>query len=223
MPTLVLLLMLLFAFLQGPTSAFHLHVTGKSARFRHLLLSSSKLPESWDKGQIPGKPITALLDKGSKLIGSALKNLPGPVKDLIKKIDTYIDSTNVKEKFTKEELAKLGLYALLSYGFVSNFSYITCVIIAWCMHGKATGLSPLAHGQWKGFLALYTGLYIANNFLRPARFGLSVILAPQFENIIQFLMKKLKLNKTYATALTVFLVNFCGIYFNNSYCLSQYT
>ena len=52
-------------------------------------------------------------------------------------------------KLSKDTIAKAGLYALLSYGFVSNVSYITCLIISWVTHGKRTGLSPLAPGQWK--------------------------------------------------------------------------
>lgn len=43
---------------------------------------------------------------------------------------------------------KTGASALLSYGFVSNLSHLTCLIIAWCVHGKKTGLSPLDPGQW---------------------------------------------------------------------------
>ena len=130
--------------------------------------------------------------------------------EAFRKVDSFLESKNLKSKLTKEELSKLGLYALLSYGFVSNFSYITCVIIAWIIHGKSTGLSPLATGQWKQFLAVYTGLYVANNFLRPLRFGTSVLIAPKFEDMIQFIMKKTGLKKTYATAVVVFLVNFCG-------------
>lgn len=47
----------------------------------------------------------------------------------------------------KERLSKLGLYALLSYGFVSNVSYITCLIISWVAHGKRTGLSPVSKDE----------------------------------------------------------------------------
>ena len=130
--------------------------------------------------------------------------------NIYRKVDLFLESKNMKKNLTKEEMSKLGLYALLSYGFVSNFSYITCVIIAWVIHGKSTGMSPLATGQWKQFLAVYTGLYVANNFLRPIRFGVSVLIAPKFDDIIQFIMRKTGLKKAYATAVVVFLVNFCG-------------
>ena len=62
----------------------------------------------------------------------------------------------------KETLAKLGLSALLSYGWVSNFSYVTSVIIAWCIFGKATGLSPLAPGQWKRSVAIGVTVFLIN-------------------------------------------------------------
>ena len=130
--------------------------------------------------------------------------------NIYRKVDFFLESKNLKKTLTKEEMSKLGLYALLSYGFVSNFSYITCVIIAWVIHGKSTGMSPLATGQWKQFLAVYTGLYVANNFLRPIRFGVSVLIAPKFDDIIQFIIRKTGLKKAYATAVVVFLVNFCG-------------
>ena len=58
------------------------------------------------------------------------------------------------EKLNKERLAKLGTSALLSYGAVSNLNAITLVIVAWCGFASNTGLSPLAPGQWKAFLAI---------------------------------------------------------------------
>ena len=75
----------------------------------------------------------------------------------------------------KNSLSKLGLNMLLSYGFVSNVSYITCLIISWVAHGRTSGLSPLAPGQWKSFLVIYSGLFAANNILRPIRFSLSLV------------------------------------------------
>lgn len=88
---------------------------------------------------------------------------PPFILQFVQKIKSVFNQSGVKDKFTKENLAKMGLYALLSYGFVSNFSYISCVIIAWCVHGKRTGLSPLAPDQWKSFLLVYAGLFAANN------------------------------------------------------------
>lgn len=115
-----------------------------------------------------------------------------------------------KEFFTKESLAKLGLNVLLAYGFVSNFSYVTCVIISWVAHGRKYGKSPFAPGQWKYFLLIYSGLWAANNVIRPARFSLSLLISPAFEKLIKFFQDKLNLKKTTATALVVFVVNVIG-------------
>jgi hypothetical protein len=61
---------------------------------------------------------------------------------------------------TRQKLAKMGLAAVLSYGWVSNVSYAICVSIAWYGFSKKTGLSPLAPDQWKPFLAVYAGFFV---------------------------------------------------------------
>ena len=94
------------------------------------------------------------------------------------------------QKFSRKEIAKLGLNMLLAYGFVSNISYITCVIIAWVAFGKKYGTSPLAPGQWKAYILIYSGLWAANNILRPLRFSLSLIISPGFEKMIEWVQKK---------------------------------
>ncbi len=39
---------------------------------------------------------------------------------------------------------------------------------------KTSGNSPLAPGQWQGFLAVYAGLWAMQNFIRPIRFTLAL-------------------------------------------------
>ena len=107
---------------------------------------------------------------------------------------------------------ELGLYALLSYGFVSNFSYVTTVICAWVIHGKTSGLSPLAEGQWKQFGAIYLSIYAVNNLLRPLRMSVAVALAPAFDKMILSLQNKFNIGKSKATGLLVFLVNVLGTF-----------
>lgn len=109
--------------------------------------------------------------------------------------------------FNKESIGKLGLNMLLAYGFVSNISYITCVIISWIAHGKKYGLSPLAPGQWKPFLIIYSGLWAANNILRPLRFSFSLLISPVFEKFVSLIEKKTGYKKATATGIVVFLVN----------------
>lgn len=112
----------------------------------------------------------------------------------------------------KAGLSKLGLNCLLAYGFVSNVSYITCLILAWITHGKATGLSPLAQGQWKKYLMVYATFFAANNLLRPLRFSLSLAITPAFDKFIDFIQVRTAWTRRNSTAITVFLVNICGTF-----------
>jgi len=118
------------------------------------------------------------------------------------------DGTSVL--LSKESLAKLGLNVLLAYGFVSNFSYVTCLILSWVSHGRMYGLSPTAPGQWKSFLLIYSGFFAANNILRPLRFSLSIAISPLFMRFVEKIQALLKVNKAVATACVVFLVNVVG-------------
>merc|ERR1719437_304446 len=95
----------------------------------------------------------------------------------------------------RQKLAKMGLSVLLSYGFVSNMSYCVTVSLAWFGFSKKTGLSPLAPGQWKGFLAVYAGFYVFNNFVRPMRFAASVGVAPYFDRVVKSIQNRTGLGK----------------------------
>ena len=112
--------------------------------------------------------------------------------------------------FTKENLSKLGLNVLLSYGFVSNVSSITCLIISWVIYGKANHISPLAPGKWKGLLAVYAGLYVANSFLRPLRVSLAILISPTFDKFVSKVQTRTHLSRGLSTGIVVFLVNIVG-------------
>lgn len=75
-----------------------------------------------------------------------------------------------------------------------------------------TGLSPLAPGQWKPFLAVYAGFYVFNNIVRPIRFGASVVVAKYFDNFVAFVERKKKLPRKWAIGAVVFLANVCGTF-----------
>ena len=110
----------------------------------------------------------------------------------------------------RQKLAKLGLSVALSYGWVSNVSYSVTVSLAWYIFSKRTGLSPLAPGQWKGFLAVYAGFYVFNNIVRPIRLALSVSVSIYFERAVGFIQETFKVNKGVAVGLTVFFANVVG-------------
>jgi hypothetical protein len=110
----------------------------------------------------------------------------------------------------RQRLAKAGTSIVLSYGWVSNVSYSITVSLAWYIFSKRTGLSPLAPGQWKSFLAVYAGFYVFNNIVRPVRFALSVSVSMYFDRVVQGIQDKLKVKKGVAIGLTVFLANVVG-------------
>lgn len=113
---------------------------------------------------------------------------------------------------TKEKLAKMGLSALLSYGWVSNMSYAITLSLSWYTHSKKTGLSPLAPNQWKPFLAVYAGFYVFNNIIRPLRFGLSVVVSRYFDNFVNLIQRKSGLGRKASIGVVVFLANVCGTF-----------
>jgi len=113
---------------------------------------------------------------------------------------------------TKERLAKLGLSAFLSYGWISNMSYAVALSLSWYGFSAKTGLSPLAPGQWKPFLAIYAGFYAFNNIVRPVRFAASVAVTKTFEDFIAFVGRRTKLSRRGSIAVVVILVNVCGTF-----------
>eukprot|EP01082_Thalassiosira_pseudonana_P003960 g2836.t1 g2836 contig12:891763-892215(+) len=113
---------------------------------------------------------------------------------------------------TRERLAKMGLSALLSYGWVSNMSYAVTLSLSWYGFSKKTGLSPLAPGQWKPFLAVYAGFYVFNNIIRPLRFGASVVVSKYFDNFVGYIQDKTKLSRKWSIAVVVFLANVLGTF-----------
>lgn len=134
------------------------------------------------------------------------KSIVGKLSDMFKKKKSDDGLT------TKERLAKLGLSALLSYGWVSNMSYAVILSLSWYGFSKKTGMSPLAPGQWKPFLAVYAGFYVFNNIIRPLRFGASVIISRYFDNFVGFIEKKTKLSRKWSIAVVVFLANVLGTF-----------
>lgn len=110
----------------------------------------------------------------------------------------------------RQRLGKAGLSVALSYGWVSNVSYSVTVSLAWYIFSKRTGLSPMAPGQWKSFLAVYAGFYVFNNIVRPVRFALSVSVSLYFDRVVSWIQNKFRVSKGVAVGLTIFLANVVG-------------
>jgi len=124
----------------------------------------------------------------------------------------YLAERYLSFKTDKASLAALGGAILLSYGFVSNASYMACLSIAWFLFSSRTGLSPLAPGQKGKFLAIYSGLVLFLNVIRPLRFALAAGLSPAFDKLISWVQRKTGLGKAKAMGVVVFSVNVLGTF-----------
>jgi hypothetical protein len=71
-------------------------------------------------------------------------------------------------------------------------------------------LSPLAPGQWKPFLAVYSAFFIFNNIVRPIRFAVSLAVSAYFERMIQSVQKRTRLSRGVSVGLVVIAVNIFG-------------
>ena len=56
-------------------------------------------------------------------------------------------------------------------------------------------------------MAVYAGLWVVNNFIRPVRVAAAVAISPQFDNIVMGFQTRLKVNKAVAVGITVFMAN----------------
>ncbi|EKX53938.1 hypothetical protein GUITHDRAFT_132376 [Guillardia theta CCMP2712] len=128
---------------------------------------------------------------GSKdrMSGQQLQASQSEKKPLFKRMSDGVKNFFMGAKMDKQKLAALGASALLSYGWIS------CLIAAWVIHGKKTGLSPLDPNQstppqWPAFLAVYAIFYAFQNVIRPARFALSVALSPFFDKMVETIQTK---------------------------------
>ena len=117
-------------------------------------------------------------------------------------------------KIDKKKIASLGSAALLSYGFVSNVFYVSSLMLATYTAVKTTGASPLTSSlSMKTFASSYFGFWMIQNFLRPARFALSVAISPGTDRIVEFFRRYAPNNdKKWAFAITVFCINVVGTF-----------
>jgi hypothetical protein len=94
------------------------------------------------------------------------------------------------DKVDKAQLAALGMGAFAAYGVLSNLNAGVLMTISWITVVKQTGMTPLEAGQWTRFLAIYAGLYVSSNFLRPIRLSLALGAAASFDRVIGAIQKK---------------------------------
>ena len=124
-------------------------------------------------------------------------------------------------KFDKDTIKKLGFDAFFTYGVVSNANVAVLVGLAWATFSRASGLSPLAPGQWKGFVGTYAALYLSlGSILRPIRFAVAVGATPVYTAFVEQIRATLpwkqtrpKLNRTLAIISVSLLFNVFGTFF----------
>lgn len=143
------------------------------------------------------------------VVSSPPASAPSGVRGFFSKLNPFKkdDDESVKQK-----LLKLGLAAFLSYGFVSNMTYAVLLSCSYFVFTKKTGITPLAPGQRASFLAVYTGFFVINNFLRPVRLAVAASFAPYMERVIVKIQKKLNCGRPVATGAVVFLFNIVGTF-----------
>ena len=117
-------------------------------------------------------------------------------------------------KIDRSTIAALGGAALLSYGLISNIFYVSSLLGAMYSSCKIHAASPLVNkAAMQTFVTTYFGLWMIQNFLRPARMGLSVAISPFTDKIVEFFRRYVPGNrKPLAFGLTVFCVNVLGTF-----------
>ena len=122
--------------------------------------------------------------------------------------------------FKKEDIAKLGVSAFFSYGFVSNVNSVLLLSFTWATFRRANPLvNPLSESAillnpmtWfplkKAFLAYYVGYYATvGSLLRPFRFAVAVGLAPAFDKTYTYVQDKLRVPRAVAMFLVTMVAN----------------
>jgi ABC-type cobalamin transport system permease subunit len=75
---------------------------------------------------------------------------------------------------------------------------------------RQTGLSPLAPGQWKPFLAINAGFMVFQNVLRPVQIALAVLVSPYFDRVVEGFERRFNLSHRASITVTAILANVVG-------------
>ncbi|CAB9498836.1 expressed unknown protein [Seminavis robusta] len=90
----------------------------------------------------------------------------------------------------KEKMAKQGFAALVNMIFVNNLTSISFLSFAWYGFSVQTGLSPLCPGQWKPFLAVFSGFMAMDVMLKPVKIATAIAAVPLADRAIGWLKRK---------------------------------
>lgn len=126
-----------------------------------------------------------------------------PLQGLWQSITHNKNGTTIRERFKKQGLNTVLLYALLS-----SMCAVSFMVFGWYGFSLQQGQSPLYPGQWKPFLAVLTGIMAADNALKPARLAIAIGLAPQSDRVMSWIQDKTQSRKM---AVVVGLILICVV------------
>jgi hypothetical protein len=90
---------------------------------------------------------------------------------------------------------------VISKFLISNFIHL---------YPTQTGLSPLAPGQWKPFLAINAGFMVFQNIIRPVHVALAVMISPYFDKVVLGFQSRFNLSRRASIIVTSLLANLVG-------------
>ncbi|CAB9502268.1 expressed unknown protein [Seminavis robusta] len=103
----------------------------------------------------------------------------------------------------KQKLAKKGFAAFATYIFLGNFSSVSLLSCAWYVFSVRTGVSPIAPGQWKPFLAVLSGFLAINVAIKPVKISVALAATPLTERAMGCLKHKCHGSKSLTTGLVL--------------------
>ena len=143
-------------------------------------------------------------DITSPVMTGAVALEPAPTRtvsspaSVVKVVASKISPTNIMDKVSSVD----SVATMLSLTWVSAATYCVTVPLAWYTFALRTGLSPLAPGQWKGFLSVFAGIWVMTNFIKPVRFIVGLSLRSQFKSLILFAKEQMHVSTKLAAAST---------------------
>ena len=152
------------------------------------------------------------MESDASSIGAVGNNAPQNMLSVLNKVRSSLKSEGGST--LKEQLAKKGFAAFLTFVMLGNVVNSSFMSVAWYGFSLQTGLSPLAPGQWKPFLAVYAGFMAMESFLKPIRLAVSIAIAPAADSAMAWLQKKLNGSKsaTVGVALAGIIAASCGLF-----------
>lgn len=178
----------------------------------HGSSTSSSTQHAYGLASVSSKARRQVRRKTSTMCSSTSSGMTPISHDqsIVERVKTWLASTS-KER---EKITSLGSAFVISYGLVSNATYVSCLTIAWLSFVKTRGgQTPLDPGQWAPFLLYYAGLWAVQNFARPIRFALAAGLSPGFDRAMDWLALRLPNGWGKKAAFAILLATLAGVSF----------